>query len=487
MLPNATALPDHPRSSRRLLSIAAITCVEFFETGLVMFAAGPIMGGLGLSPGDFALAYTLYGVASIFMLYKHQWMVERLGYRDFILASLLIFAIGGLLCATAGGIEQFVVGRILQGASGATFFTAGRMQINDLPAETRFRGQLCFIGSLLGASAVAPLIAAGLLDLWGWSAIFWCALPLALAVAWLAAPQLSRKTTPAAERSREHWGWLLWLALGIFGLQYTIQQFSAESATAPRSMLAVGLASILALSLFAWRQWQKDRPLIDYRGLAHWRYLLGIGLYFSGYFMAGAIGFLLPIFLQNGLGLPLASTAMTLSLCLSASLLVALIHGVIARRRPRLRFFMLCGLGLYGLACLLLGLTDRSADWHRLLLPVVLCGSAIPLFMGPVAFGTFAQLPARVFSHAYQVKNIVRQLGISSSIALSTVALQFFYGQQLLAQPAAGAPAWSKVLQVIAGNGLGSPLAMACSEVFLLLALGVVPVALLVIGQKTFR
>jgi hypothetical protein len=28
---------------------------------------------------------------------------------------------------------------------------------------------------------------------------------------------------------------------------------------------------------------------------------------------------------------------------------------------------------------------------------------------------------------------------------------------------------------------------MACSEVFLLLALGVLPVALLVIGQKTFR
>ena len=32
-----------------------------------MFSAGQIMAGLGLSPGDFALAYTLYGVASIFI------------------------------------------------------------------------------------------------------------------------------------------------------------------------------------------------------------------------------------------------------------------------------------------------------------------------------------------------------------------------------------------------------------------------------------
>lgn len=80
-------------------AVAAITCIEIFETGLIMFASGQIMAGVGLSPEDFAMSYTLYGVASIFMLYKHKWFVERLGYRNFVLLSLLFFAVGSIICA----------------------------------------------------------------------------------------------------------------------------------------------------------------------------------------------------------------------------------------------------------------------------------------------------------------------------------------------------------------------------------------------------
>jgi hypothetical protein len=308
-------------------------------------------------------------------------------------------------------------------------------------------------------------------------------------VAWIATPALGRQKTPPAERSEEHWGWLLWLALGIFGLQYTIQEIPAETLSARGQVFTLGLASIVALSVFAWRQWQKDRPLIDYRGLLNWRYLLGIGLYFSGYFMAGTSGFLLPILFREGLGLSLAGTALIVSLSLLCSVAAALLHAAWARRKPRLRLFMLCGLTLYATACLLFSQLRHAGDWHWLLLPAVLCGCAIPFFLGPVAFGTFVELPAKVFSHGYQVKNIVRQLGLSSSIALSTVALQFFYNRQLGALPARSQPDWSEVLHGLAGSagGLGSPLVQASAEVFFLLALLTLPVAAVTLAQRTFR
>lgn len=483
-----TALPA-TSATPLLRSIAAITCVEFFETGLVMFSASQIMAGLGLSPGEFALAYTLYGVASIFMLYKHQWMVERLGYRRFVLGSLALFAFGAAVSATAQGIAQFACGRLLQGASGATFFTAGRVEINRIPPEARFHGQLCFIGSLLGASAIAPVCAALLLGLAGWQAVFWCMLPLCLAVARIAGPHLSRATVPPAERSEEHWGWLLWLVLGIFGLQYAIQELPAEAASSRGAIFALGLASIAALAAFTVRQWKKDRPLIDFRGLRQGRYLLGIGLYFSGYFIAGASGFLLPIFFSEGLGLPLATTALVLSASLAGSVAAALLHAAAARRRPRPRAFMLAGLGLFAAACLAFSQAGHLADWHLLLVPALLCGVAIPLFFGPVAFGTFAELPARVFSHGYQVKNIVRQLGISSSIALSTAALQFFYARQLALQPEGVHPGWAQALHGLsaANAGLVSPLTLASADLFFWLGIALLPIALLVLRQKTFR
>lgn len=486
---DAAGLAAPPPSARMLAGIAAITSVEFFETGLVMFSASPIMAGLSLIPEEFALAYTLYGVAAIFMLYKHQWMVERLGYRDFILGSLLVFALGGILCATATGVDQFTLGRILQGAGGATFFVAGRMEINRLPPESRFQGLLCFVGSLLGASAIAPVAAALLLGLGGWRALFWCIVPLAITVALIAGPHLSRATVAPGERSEEHWGWLLWLVLGIFGLQYAIHEIPSASNAARSPAFVMGAASAAALTLFAWRQWKKDRPLIDYRSLLQWRYLLGLTLYFFGYFMAGTSGFLLPIFFREGLGLPLTTTALVLSFGLFGSVAAAMLHAAVARRRPRPLAFMMTGLALYAIVCLAFSQARLLSDWHLLLVPVLLSGIAVAFFFGPVAFGTFTELPPKVFSHGYQVKNIVRQLGISSSIALSTMALQFFYARRLAALPEGFHPEWAQALHGLsdASAGLVAPLTLACSDLFFVLALCALPVALLVMWQRTFR
>jgi MFS family permease len=482
----AALLPAPPLPTRALLALGAVTSVEFLETGMVMFAASQIMAGLGITPGGFALSYSLYAATSIFMLYHHQWMVERLGYRRFVLLSLLVFALGAVLCATADGLTGFAVGRAIQGLGGATFFTAGRMAINELPASARFAGLLTFIGSLLGAMALAPLTAALLLASGGWSALFWSVLPQVAVVAWLAAPQLTTAVTPPAQRSEEHWGWLVWLALGLFGLQYAIQTLPAELETAgiqPASWL--GLASLAVLTAFAWRQWRRDRPLIDYRSLWQWRYLLGITLYFCGYVMAGSSGFLLPIFLQHGLGLSLAGSAGVLFLCQCVTVVVALLHAVLARRNPRLRLFLLLGVLLFGGGCLWLGLAGGSANWQSLLWPMLLCAAAIPLYLGPVAFGTFAELAPKAFSHGYQVKNIVRQLGLSSSIAVSTVLLQ-----QAYELPAGGVPLEAVIHGLLPAAELTAQapvLAAACAAVFLWLAAATLPVAVLLLVQRVFR
>lgn len=458
-------------ASRLLLAIGAMTSVEFFETGMVMFSASQIMAGLGLAPEAFAFTFTLYGVASIFMLYKHQWMVERLGYRDFVLASLLVFALGAILCATATGLTQFALGRALQGLGGATFFTAGRMQVKRLPETRQFYGLLIFIGSLLGASALAPLSVVGLFSAWGWRAVFWGVLPWIAGVAWIVVPCLSRELTPPAERSEEHWGWLLWMALGVFGLQYAIQELPLQAPAHAGQLALVGMASVLVLSLFAWRQWRHERPLINYRELCQWRYLSGLGFYFSGYLMAGASGFVLPIFFQQVLGWSLASTAGIVTLGLCCSILLALLHTALARRWPQPRPYMFCALLLYAAGNLLLSQVDSRAEWSDVLLPIFLCGAAMSFFLGPVAVATFSELAPQAFSHGYQVKNIVRQLGLSSGIAFVTLALQVWHN----------GPVGTLV------NASGNPLAVASSNVFLALALFCVPLSVILLLQRVFR
>ncbi|NSL54573.1 MFS transporter [Uliginosibacterium aquaticum] len=470
-----------PSSLRpRLLALAAVTSVEFIENGMVMFSASQIMAGLQFSAADFAFAYTLYGMAAIFMLYKHQWMVERLGYERFVMLSLAVFGAGSLLCASASGLSLFAAGRLLQGLGGATFFTAGRLAINEMPAESRFAGLLVFIASLLGGSALAPLLSASLMALGGWRAIFAFGLPQVLIVAWLARGQLARTVTPPELRSEEHWGWLLWLCLGVFCLQYAIQSLSLAGSPLTR-VLVTALVSIAMLSVFAWRQWRKDRPLINYRGLFQLRYLFGLAMYFFGYFLIGVAGLMLPILLHGVLGLSLLATALVSSCGLAGTVAMALTHVALARRWPWHRCYMLGGLALYATGCLLLAMMELPRGWVELLPATLAIYLAIPWFLGPVAFGTFSGLEAKVFSHGYQVKNIVRQLGLSSSIALTT----------LLLHRLEHSPASSGLLQTLAGvfvdQAAGTPMLQASQQVFGLTLLAILPVGLVVMLQRVFR
>ncbi|MEH6437735.1 MFS transporter [Massilia sp. DD77] len=445
-------LPRPDALRPRLIALGAVTSVEFIENGMVMFAAGQIAAGLHLSAQEFAFAYTLYGAGAILMLFKHRWMVERLGYRRFVLLSLACFGIGSALCALAGGLAQFAAGRLLQGLGGATFFTAGRLAMNDLPEPARRAGLLTFVASLLGASAIAPLLAVGLMELGQWRALFWFGVPQALLVGWGAHAHLSRSVIPREERSTEHWGWLLWLCAGVFGLQHAIQAIGLGTSE-PRTVALAAGTSILMLAVFAWRQRRRERPLIDCRGLAQQRYLLGLAMYFIGYCLIGSSGLMVPILLHTVLSLSLLESAMVTSCAMAGSVTVALLHLRLAQGRPRHRLFMLAGLALFGAGSLGLSTADARSAWPELAPAVLAIYLAIPLFLGPVAAATFTGLPGKAFSHGYQVKNIIRQVGLSSSIALATVALHLVSREQ----------------------------------VFTLMAMAVIPAGLAVMAQREFR
>ncbi|WP_227816284.1 MFS transporter [Nitrogeniibacter aestuarii] len=468
-----------------LIAIGAVTSVEFVETGMVMFSADSIAAGAAVDEQALAFSFTLYGVAAIFMLFQHQWMVERLGYRRFVLLSLGVFALGGLLCAVADGVVAFSVGRLLQGLAGATFFTAGRMMINDLPPGRRTAGLLVFVGSLLAGSAAAPLLAAGLLAVGGWRALFCFPVLQALCVAWVAAGHLSHRVAPPESRSTEHWGWLTWLALGVFGLQLVIHDIPHAGSDVPARALWIGLGSVAILALFTWRQWQLEQPLINTRALWQARYLMGIALYFTGYGMIGAIGYLLPMYLHRGLGFALFDTAILVSVSLGASVLTALVHICVAHRWPWHRVYMVAGLALYALGTLALMRPEAHPTGWDLLPGVLATGVAIPLFIGPVAFGTFSELHASVFSHAYQIKNVVRQFGLSSSVAMASLFLQ------VLAIEPSQRPAWAWVLsrasESLGPDPGGDPLRAGVSALFIMLAVATVPAGIVVIVQRPLR
>jgi hypothetical protein len=142
---------------------------------------------------------------------------------------------------------------------------------------------------------------------------------------------------------------------------------------------------------------------------------------------------------------------------------------------------MLTGLTLFGVGSLILVFTDGQA-WSSVVPAIFALLVAIPLFVGSVAQGTFTELHAEVFSHGYQVKNIVRQLGLSSSVAITTLAIHSLGQNPGLADGPVG------ILETLGGIGTNLPVLLLASKlVFAAMAASMIPLGAAVMGQRIFR
>lgn len=101
--------------------------------------------------------------------------------RNCILASALLFAIGGIVTSQAASLGVFLAGRGISGVGGAGILTISFILVLEL-ADKKRRG--IFIG-LVNAGytsgvALGAVIAGALFPITGWRALFWVQAPFAL-------------------------------------------------------------------------------------------------------------------------------------------------------------------------------------------------------------------------------------------------------------------------------------------------------------------
>lgn len=104
---------------------------------------------------------------------------DRLGRRLVYTLDVALFALGSLVVAMAGSLDQVLVGRAIQAFGAGGIFPVASAVIGDaLPVERRGRA-LGLIGAVLGiAFLLGPFVAALLLR-YGWEWLFLINLPIA--------------------------------------------------------------------------------------------------------------------------------------------------------------------------------------------------------------------------------------------------------------------------------------------------------------------
>ena len=181
----ALAEVETPQSSRRVAAVVGVLALAVFMSSLDLFIvnlAFPYIGreyrGTSLS----SLSWVLNGYTIVFaavLVPAGRW-ADRIGRRRMLVAGLVTFSVGSLLCGLAPGVGALVAARVVQACGAGMMVPASlSLLLAEVPAAARPRaiGTWSAVGAL--GAALGPVIGGSLVQI-SWRLVFWINLPVGL-------------------------------------------------------------------------------------------------------------------------------------------------------------------------------------------------------------------------------------------------------------------------------------------------------------------
>jgi MFS family permease len=273
---------------RLLLGLAAVA-VAFAaaDTYVVVLALPEMMAASGLSAeqlqeGAPIISGFLLGYTGVLPLVGR--IADLRGRIPVLVGSLVVFAVGSLVTASAYDLGSMVTGRVLQGIGGGGLVPATLALVADLYPPRRRGVPLGVVGAVQEfGNVVGPLYGAVVLAFGTWRDIFWINLAGGLVLAVVIRQRGRSAAGLVRTRRRVDWvsialsGVLLAAVLLVMREPHRLtEDVTLGTAFLPvvgdnRWLTPVALVAGVALVLLLVRGWIATEPLLDLRG---WRDLL---------------------------------------------------------------------------------------------------------------------------------------------------------------------------------------------------------------------
>jgi EmrB/QacA subfamily drug resistance transporter len=413
------------------LIVACALFMENVDATVLVTALPSLARDLGQDPITLKLAVTSYVVGLGVFIPICGWVADRFGPRSVFRAAIGVFVVGSLLCAAANSLFTFVLARFVQGIGGAMMVPVGRIIIFRSVARADFVRAVNYltVPALLGP-VVGPLLGGFITTYLNWRLMFFINVPIGLLGIYLTNKHIDdvRDTEPG----HLDWPGFVLSAGGasLFMLGMSLVGSDVVSGRATAVMCALGLVFSALYVLYANRA---KNPLLDLRFLRIPTFhtsVLGGSLFRIG---LGAVPFLLPLALQEGLGMtPFEAGTIT-----CASAFGALFMKTLAQ--PLLRRFgfgpvLMVNAALSGVALASYGIfhpeMSRTVIWV-----IVLFGGIFPsLQFTALNALAYAEIDSGDVGRATSVASVIQQMSLGLGVTVAGIVLQFSHYVQGHAQ-----------------------------------------------------
>lgn len=164
--------------------ILALTLGAFLgmaDATLVAVALAPMASHFGVSLNAAQEVLGIYLVTATATLPTLGRLGDRLGRRRVYLGGFVLFAVASVAAALAPGFGFLLAARALQAAGGG-LLTAGSLALmaEHAPRRRTGRSVAWIVVTQAVAGVVGPAVGGILTGLWGWQAVFWGGIPVAV-------------------------------------------------------------------------------------------------------------------------------------------------------------------------------------------------------------------------------------------------------------------------------------------------------------------
>ena len=396
--------------------------MNIMDITIVNVALPTIGRNFHISPTSVDGIVIAYLVSLAVFIPASGWLGDRFGGKRVLIAAVVVFTTGSVLCGLAQNMSELVLFRVIQGAGGGMLAPVGMAMLFRVfpPAERVRASSILTVGTTL-APAIGPVLGGLLVTDLSWRWVFFVNLPIGIAAVTFGALCLER-SAPQEAGTFDIPGFALGGA-GLGLLMYGVSEGPLKGWSAP-DVIATCTAGFLLLVALVMVELRTTRPMVDLRLLTGRLFRSSNGVIFLA--SAGFLGtlYLVPLYYQDARGLSALQSGLStfpeaFGVMIGAQFATRLIYPRLGPRRH-------ITAGLVGLAAMMLVLSQVSLTTSLWLMRGILflLGLMIAQIMVPSQAASFARISPADTGRASTLFNTGRQVGSAIGVAvLSTVLI----------------------------------------------------------------
>ncbi len=362
------------------------------------------------------------------------WLLARYGYRRVYEACMWLLVGGGVAGGLANDFALVMAARVAEGlAAGVVQPIPAIIILRAFDSNEQGRASGLFGMGVVLAPAIGPSIGGVLVDMLGWRSIFFMVVPLALLALWLSR-RFVPTTAPGGVAANSDSQGLDWTGLALVSVSTLMLLNGLVQLRGDDDTVAITLLALAAAGMALFVTWQRRLlkarhagargPLMNLKVFAHRSFAMGaLVAFIYGTALFGST-YLLPVYMQMGLGLSPSYIGAAL---LPAGMLLAATIAVVGRLSDRYRPARLVslGLGLLALSFALMPLVHPAAGLALLWVLVILGRIGLGFILPSLNLGSMRGLPKALIPQASSVIGFVRMLGGAAGVSICAIVLEW--------------------------------------------------------------